>query len=440
MMKNLFLTVAVLLLAFGVSAQTFAEKQYPGDEIANIVTESAIAKNSDAKTTALRTTWVANRPRDNWFISLGGGFNYQLNERYAVNDKFSNLFPTGGIAVGKWFSPVWGLKISASGGKLKGFQPYIDGTWYCGANYSATGYNRPGSYIYGRYYPEIVRERFIDEDGNNPFSYANISGEGMINLKNLVMPYNPKGIFDPVLYTGIAYVHTFGAKFDPFKTTLSKDVGSVNNIGWKSGLQFNFRLADPLQLFLGVETLVVPENFSRYLGDRPYDALVSGTLGLTYRFNFRHFVKAEFYDQSQIDALMKEINDLRNRPAQVCPPTPICPACPDCPEPVQIELEPVFFLIDSHIVRTSEMIKVIRAADYLINNPKTKLTIESYADRETAYPAYNLQLSKKRTDAVAKILTEKLGISADRLILSHRGDIVQPFAENAKNRVTLFIK
>ncbi|GHV55649.1 membrane protein [Bacteroidia bacterium] len=449
-MKNLFLTAVFMLFAFGVTAQkvapnaSFVEKQYPGDETAVRVTESAIEKNLNDKTSALRTTWLANRPKDNWFISLEGGVSQLWSERYADYPFKDNLFPTGGLSFGKWFSPVWGLRISASGGKLTGYKPYPNGMWYVGYYHhpagSPTSYT---SYIFNQ--PNWVQQQFLDKDGNNPFSYMNVTADFMVNLKNFFRPYNPKSFFNPVMYAGMGYVVTFGSKVDPFKTAKTDNVTPVDNFGVKGGFQFNFRLSDPVQLYLALEGLLVPESFDRYVGDnRTYEGVWSLKLGLTYNFKFRHFIKPEFCDPSQIDALNREINDLRNRPVVVCPPIPACPPCPEpakvTEKPVSEELEPVFFLIDSYVVRDNQMIKVARAAEYLINHPDSKLELISYADKQTANPPYNMQLSKRRTDAVAKVLVDKFGIKRSRLILSYKGDTIQPYKENDLNRVTIFIK
>jgi len=51
-----------------------------------------------------------------------------------------------------------------------------------------------------------------------------------------------------------------------------------------------------------------------------------------------------------------------------------------------------------------------------------------------------MQISKKRAEAVAKVLIDKFGINKSRLTVSYKGDTVQPFAKNDDNRVTIFVK
>jgi flagellar motor protein MotB len=449
-MKKMLVTTLFVFTAWGAMAQksnpdvSFVEKQYPGNEIASRVVETAIAKQLNEKTSALRSSWLANRAKDNWFISIEGGLNQLVSEGYKDYPFKENLNWTGGLALGKWFSPVWGLRISGNVGKVKGYKPNPNLLWYVGYNNQGANLPATGSvYVSGQ--EELVRKRYLDKDGNNPFSYAAVTTDFLVNLKNLFKPYNSKGFFNPVAYAGVGYGVTLGHGFDPFKTTLDAEVTSVKNLIFKGGLQLNFRLSDPVQLYLAGEGVLAPESFDRYVyGRRTYEGVWSLKLGLTYNFNFRHFVKPEFRNPAEIAALNREINDLRNRPQVSCPPTPVCPPCPEAKPAeksvVQAELEPIFFPVNKFEVNTNQMVKVARAAEYLIDHPQAKLELVSYSDKETGSAAHNLKLSKKRGEAVAKILVNKFGIDKKRLVLNYKGDTVQPFSENELNRVTIFIK
>jgi outer membrane protein OmpA-like peptidoglycan-associated protein len=428
-MKNLFLTVVFLLSALCMNAQKelAVDKQYPGDEGAQRVFLSAVAKQTNEKTSAVRTTWIANRPRDNWFISLRVGGSgilsdknlYILEPLQWFNDKKDNVspkkeywHPAAGLSIGKWYSPVWGLRFDATYGSVQSFRKdssIIGGTKYYGAT--------------------------VDY---------------MINLKNLFLPYNPKGFFNPVLYFGPGFVSN---KFivDGHLDFDSK-VGHFD-LAAKAGLQLNFRLGRAVDLFLDGQTIVVPRDFANtnYTSFASSQYITNASIGLTYRFNYRSFIAAPLYDPAEIDALNREINELRNRPTVVCPPVVVCPEPGVTPPPPPTEgtttvappteLTPVFFGVNSSVVRDNQLISVARAADYLLKNPGSKIELASYSDKKTGTPSYNLQLSKKRTDAVANVLVNKFGIDKSRLILKHYGDTVQPFPnDNDKNRVTIFIR
>jgi hypothetical protein len=440
-MRKLVSVVVALFFVLAVNAQYTSglsvEEQYPGDQKAQKVFQTAVEKQVNPKTSALRTSWIANTPGSNWFFSLEGGVAHLLSEGYSVRDLKDNIAPTVGLSVGKWFSPVWGARLNVTGAKLEGLG-YPDGIWYTGSHID--GYQ---SYTVGNTPAArgMIKDLFLKEtykDNENlylhDFTYVAASVDFLLNLKNFFTPYNPKAFFNPVAYAGVGYAHTLK----------DGDRTAVNNLLFKGGLQFNFRLGDRWDLYLAGESLVVPENFDRYVGDdKTTEAVINAKLGLTYRFNFRHFVKTPLVDPSVIDALNKELNELRNRPQVVCPPEKICPEPKLAVQPTvekAIELTPVFFTIDSYAVRDAQLVSVARAAQYLLDNPSAQLEISGYADKNTGNPGYNLKLSEKRANAVVKVLTQKFGIEKSRLTIKPWGDTKQPYSENDKNRVVLFVK
>ncbi|KAA6302635.1 MAG: Outer membrane protein 40 [Candidatus Ordinivivax streblomastigis] len=402
MVKNLFLTAVLLLSALSINAQNklAVETQYPGDEKAQKEFQVASDKQFKDKTSAVRTTWVADRPGSNWFVSLKVGLSGLWSEDNInlvtpwdwVSDHHGFWHPSAGLAVGKWYSPVWGLRFDVDYGTVESFN-----------------------------------EKAISNGGAR--FYAG-TGNFLLNLKNLFLPYNPEGFFNPVLNIGTGLLN------------VDRKKGNVNNVAEKIGLQLNFRLNDAWDLFIDGQSWFLPKNFdnNEFGTFKNTDVVTTGTIGATYHFNYRHFIKAPFYDQDAIDALNQEINDLRNRPIPVCPPVVECPPAKVVTPSAKIELDPVFFSINCAIVRDNQLINVAKAAEYLLSHADAKLELASYADKNTGTAQYNLQLSKKRSDSVAKVLIEKFGIVKDRLILKYYGDTVQPFADNDANRVTIFVK
>jgi outer membrane protein OmpA-like peptidoglycan-associated protein len=404
-MKRLVLAIMAVFLVLSIKAQYASDltvsSQYPDDPQAAEVYQTSVDKQLNPKTSALRTTWVANKPGSNWFVSLRAGMggvwgdsrpNFASPWKW-FDDKEGYWHPTVGLSVGKWFSPVWGLRLDGSYGSVESFSG--------------------GELVSG-------------------VKYLTGTGDFLVNLKNFFLPYNPKGLFNPVLYVGAGLIRTGNS--DAFFNILAK-----------GGLQLNFRVCDAFDVFADGQLLVAPAGFDR----NPHatvissDVVTNATIGVTYRFNFRHFIKSSLVDQNQLDALNKEINDLRNRPQVVCPPVVVCPE-PEVVQKVveskQVELTPVFFKINSYTVRDEQLVSVARAAQYLLDNPNAKLEIKAYSDKKTGRPAYNLKLSEKRANAVAKILVQKFGIGQSRLKISFFGDKDQPFSENDKNRVAIFVR
>jgi hypothetical protein len=409
-MKKLFISATMLLFACFAYAQTPVEVQFPGDELAKEINALAIQHNTDGAK-ASSTTWVDNRAKDNWFFSIyggiGGNFTGNLayiSEPWKVFDSECDCFwnPSFGVAVGKWYSPVFGARLAVDYTKYKEF---TDGPKMSGAA------------------NELI-------NGN-----LNL----LVNLKNMFMAYNPDGFFNPVLYAGPGLAYRMANDDLPHAWTPTVD----------AGLQLNFRLGKAVDLFLDFNALLVPMGFNSARQDVgtviSSDLIGTVNLGLTYKFPFRSFMKADFSDPAVIEGLNNRINDLRDE-NEMLRNRPI-PVCPECPEQQVVVVEeapaymptPVFFSIGSAKVTANQHYAIAEAAKFLKENPSYKLDVTGYADKKTGTSAVNQRLSDQRAKAVADIMVSKYGVDKSRLIINGAGDKVQPFAENDWNRVVIFV-
>lgn len=112
-------------------------------------------------------------------------------------------------------------------------------------------------------------------------------------------------------------------------------------------------------------------------------------------------------------------------------------------KPVEIiKVEPmrrdIFFAIRSSEINIYEMQKVVQIAQFLKDNPGTKVTVKGYADKNTGSASINAKYAAARAKAVMQAL-ERLGIPADRIIESSYGDTVQPYSQEALNRVAICV-
>ncbi|MBK5722525.1 OmpA family protein [Dysgonomonas sp. Marseille-P4677] len=102
--------------------------------------------------------------------------------------------------------------------------------------------------------------------------------------------------------------------------------------------------------------------------------------------------------------------------------------------------DPVFFRINKSVIDNSEWAKIELAVDHLTKNPGATVVVTGYADKKTGSAKINLRLSEQRSNAVAKALEEKYGISKNRISVNWKGDGLQPFEfDNDKNRAVLFL-
>ena len=454
-------------------------------------------KTSQKKAT--HTTFMKNEPADNWFLSVYGGAAMLWNEEAKFTDFGDKLNFTGGFAIGKWWSPIWGIRLSTSYAKLDSWawngrynkdvaeeeQDYrFVGSWLSGQRYASAGNNyiRQGdqnSYTDGitDYGARLIAANYMNLNDVRTYgdltgytynvTYAAASIDLMLNLKNAFTRYNPKAVFNPVLYGGLGWSHTFKADaVNPklFQQLLDDATAegcnaivnpaygksgqtAVNSVMIKTGMQLGFRLSDALDFFIDGQWLILPEFFDRRVGDNMlHDWVLNAQIGFTYKFNERHFYEPLCNGSSTAaivpvnrtaccDDLQARLNRIENLLQQ---PRPIgnspYPIIPQNDENLKVI---VYFVIDRHEVRQSEMYKLDEIAKFMAKHPRVRVSIAGYADVQTAYPEYNMRLSKRRADEVARILTTKYGIDSSRLRVGHYGDTVQPFNVNELNRAVI---
>ena len=76
----------------------------------------------------------------------------------------------------------------------------------------------------------------------------------------------------------------------------------------------------------------------------------------------------------------------------------------------------------------------------LANDRNLDVVICGFADVETAYPSYNMRLSKRRVTSVFRMLVDKYGVDPNHLSIDYMGDTVQPYdRKNEWNRVVVFV-
>ena len=173
---------------------------------------------------------------------------------------------------------------------------------------------------------------------------------------------------------------------------------------------------------------------------------------LNDRFNSKYSTKDDWMLTAQVGLAYKF--GYRAKPAPAPAPAPVVVEEPaPAPAPVVVREEPkpqpvvvkkpemqteIFYEIRQTAIAKSEQTKVDNLISFLKANPETKVTVTGYADAGTGNPNINMKYSKQRAENVAKALTNA-GIDAARITVDAKGDTVQPFSENDKNRVTIAI-
>jgi outer membrane protein OmpA-like peptidoglycan-associated protein len=462
---------AFAALVFSGLASVYAQ------ETETVTRSIAEPQQTDGKHNAYKTTWLKNRFKDTWFITLGAGGQTIFAEDDNKADFTNRVTLAPSITIGKYFSPIWGLRLQLTGGSLHGFNDGRDGTyrkWNTGSDsYRGAGYaGTPG-------YPATVDPSFLTWDPQwnymgwsldngqiqqqtnsyqwalhshtNPdgspylymqhIRYATANVSFMFDFLTLLGNYNPRRTFEVTPFAGVALTHVF--------PHLGNEV--YNLFGVNGGLNAKIRLTNKINLNIEGNTTFYPEDFDGHLGDdNSMDIVAQALVGLTYKIGKSTWDVAEPMNYELIEDLNSKINVLRAElDAQAANP---CPACPDVPaygavrdtvyvetKPTKFLPDPVFFRIDKSVIDAGEWSKIEKAVNYLNDHPNTNVVVTGYADRKTAYPAYNLRLSERRAKTVARALTDKYGINPLRVSINWEGDRIQPFEINEWNRVVIFV-
>lgn len=364
--------------------------------------------NRDADGKIVRGPYETGRFIDNTWISIAGGINLFENSPKDVG----GVTPALDINIGKWLTPSVGLRL--------GYQGITASSW--------TNAQYP-------YFKEM------GDDGRykNVFNTMYIHGDVLWNVSNAFSGYKETRLwnFVPFLSAGVARSWKNGV----YNNELAVGVGLLNNI----------RISNRVDLNLEVRQLVVKQGYdSSPVGG--VAGMTSATFGVSVKLGKTGFVRshtAEYASrinaleaanaalatekkdvqadnaalESENASLRKEVEDLKNRPAEV---VEVMPATTP---------GSVFFEIGQTELSAKELFQLDFYMKNIISNSKDKVfTLTGYADKQTGTAARNQQLSEQRVEYVCNLLTEKYGVPADRLVVKAAGSSEDRWGEPALNR------
>lgn len=339
------------------------------------------------------------------FLDLQGGAQYTLGEA-----KFGDLIsPNVQLGIGYQFSPVFGMRLQANGWQSKGgwngYKATKDGTPYT-ADYK--------------------------------FKYVAPGLDFMFNLSNLFCGWNPNRVFNVAAFVG------GGANF-----AWGND--EVNEIAANIKDQHNYLLE-----YLWDGTKVRP--FGRagidleFKVSKSVSIMLEGNANITSdKYNSKKAGNADWYFNALAGVRINLGKSYTKKAKPVEEPAPapapkqeyVAPKPEPKPAPVEKKVEEIrrdiFFTINSYKIAPAEDAKIREVVDFLNKNTEAKVVVTGYADKGTGNDVINDRIAAKRAAAVVGMLTKIYNIPSERITEESKGARVQPFAENAKNRVTIMI-
>lgn len=327
------------------------------------------------------------------FVEVQGGV--QLTSTDASMTKL--LTPTAAVSFGHYFSPVVGARLHVNGWQAKGGFSDLD-------QYYKWNYITPDLDLM----LNLTNLFSKDKSGSHPLNVVLLGGVGL----NYAWDNDDlKGL----------NVHSTRVPLAWDKNRLSHNL--------RAGLRVETNVTKPFGVSLEVNANSLSDRFNSKTNDAD-DWQFTAMLGLSYRFNHKYkepkFVKKVV---DVIDTIVVEepamVKEIVKRPA--------------VREEKKNFEKAIFFKIAQ--TDATKAIDVNAAIEEAVNLMKTSddatFTITGYADKGTGTPAGNKRYAKKRADDVANKLIKDYGFDANRIKTDSKGDTVQPFPENNKNRCVI---
>lgn len=292
------------------------------------------------------------------------------------------------------------------------------------------------------------KNKYDNDDMRQTFKYTNtkVSVDFLLDLTNLIKENRKVKNFSTVWFVGaginmnwakdVAYEVT-----DEYPNGWAKQMrwdGTRHNVGFSANTGFRFQY-DILK-WLGVNVEVAghynghhANNYANNLGDWQFTALAGVVFNLGQKSGAG---KKKVVVPPTPVRPAQPAQKAEPKPAQKPAPKPAAkkPAETKPAAPAKRYQETVFFGNAVSELTAEEDAKLKELAQWMNENPGAYIYLTGYADATTGNPELNMEISKKRVEAVANVLKEKYGIKEARIHTSYKGDTVQPYSTPERNR------
>ena len=308
------------------------------------------------------------------YLQLQGGAAHTIGEA----DFMDLISPAAAVNLGYQFSPLFGMRLGASGWQGKG-------GW-------------------------VVPKQDYD------FKFVQGNLDFVFDLASMFAGFNPERTVSPYVFVGGGYAYGFENGATDLKTGdydleyLWED--NKGFLGARAGLGLNFRLNDALAFTVEGNATMLDDKFNSKYGDNP-DWQFNALVGLKINLGKTSRKTETIYYEPQ------------PAPAPAPAPRPE-PAPAPRPEPAPVvkefpQLPSVHFAFDSAVLDTNEYATELSTiVSTLKEFDDVAVEVIGYTDHH-GQSAYNDQLSMRRAESVKKYLVEQ-GISASRLTAVGRGE------------------
>lgn len=344
-----------------------------------------------------------NRFIDNWEVTVLGGIQAFHTDQGNRLENPERLFWIGGevrpafqVSVGKWASPVFGARIAYQGFAL---DPKND-------DYIST--------------------------------YHYLHTDVMVNLTNWICGYKSDRLYNAVVFGGFGWATS---------KLRGEDANWNDEFAASAGISNRFRLCDALAIHLDLSGFLTKEGFNNMGSKGAFGTNYELMAGLSYKVpTERNFYVVDYTPykkkisslEQDLAASRKDVErgqsdnaDLKNQIAKErkAKEQAIAEAkrVKESLVPSTTQSLSIYFTIESSKVTDKNMENIKFLAEAIKASAKDRVfTITGYADEQTGSSSYNMELSKRRAEAVYNALIEQ-GVDSNKLKVEYKGDTEQPF-------------
>ena len=366
--------------------------------------------------------YLLNRMRDNWFIDAEGGVGLFMSPYDAHADFGRRLGAKVNLHIGKWFSPLLGLRFGGDFEQLKG------ATW--NGNYAALGY---------RNWPKIYNEYY--DNGNLKASYVpthfndvGVTGDVLFNVTNWLCAYKPYRFYNAIFYVGADANWVYARDGErpisdgPWKYGANDDPEHSRNYSVHAGLLNSFAITKKIDVLLDLRFDFLQEHADGAgMGYRTWNEYPSIMIGMSYKLGKSEWnapvtaVCPEYkYNDAEGDALAadlanakRKIADLENQMRDCLENKRMAPTAERLVESGEMPLATVYFPINRTEVLGVQR-NVVDAVAEVMKNENRNYLLTGWADNYTGNDQINVRLRKGRVATVKNELVKK-GIAESRL-------------------------
>ena len=308
----------------------------------------------------------------------------------STNEPMDKLFtPTASLSLGHYFSPVVGARLHVN-------------AWQSKSGYASIVYYK--------------------------WKYVTPDLDLMVNLSNLFCSSKEHAL-NLILLGGVGLNYAWDndeladLRLPATATPLAwEDNRLSHNI--RAGLRLETNMQKPLGLSLEVNANSLDDRFNSKTNDRD-DWMFTAQLGLNYRFGHKATKKTP---------IVREIEETIE---EEVPVTKIVKERRSVQKTENVTLHKEIFYAIRVSENESPSAIMQQVAQFIRDNKNVKVTAVGYADKGTGNARLNQMYAQRRAETFLNDMVEKYGCERSLFTIDSKGDTVQPFEENDKNRCVI---